>query len=170
MKWLFWKVPTDGMLETSKTSLLFIFANSPYKAEWAIARLQVEAAHRTEALRQVDPTPRAEEKHVGSAPDDSGDDQEQEISLGQFHCTSQNHHGDLCVTPKGVKYKTAIRSHILWQLRFDDLTTLQKVGTGEGLLFVSSSGEGYRVSGLKSRNEVFTQIVGYSGLHWQVTG
>lgn len=142
----------------------------PYKAEWAIARLQVEAAHRRDALRQVDPTPRLNGKQGVSNSDDSEDGQEHEVSLGQFHCTSQSHHGDLCVTSKGVKYKTAIRSHILWQLHFDDLTTLQKVGTGEGLLFVLSSGEGYRVSGLKSRNEVFTQIIGYSGLHWQVTG
>lgn len=92
------------------------------------------------------------------------------MSLGQFHCTSQNHHGDLWVTSKGVRYKTAVRSHILWEVQFNNLTMLQKVGAGEGLLFVLASGEGHRVSGLKLRDEVFTQIIGYSGLRWQVTG
>ncbi|KAL9009748.1 MAG: hypothetical protein Q9173_005247, partial [Seirophora scorigena] len=145
MKWLFWKVPTD--------------------AEWAIARLQVEAAHRKEALRQISPSrdPDGDEQ-AGSGSGNNGDD---EVSLGRFQCTSQSHHGDLCVTSKGVKYKTAVRSHVLWELHFDDITMLQKVGAGEGLLFVLASGEGHRVSGLKSRNEVFTQIIGYSGLRWQ---
>ena len=74
------------------------------------------------------------------------------------------------MTSKSVKYKTAIRSHILWDLKFDDITLLQKVGAGEGMLFVTTGGENYRVSGLKMRNEVFSQIIGYSGLRWQVTG
>ncbi|KAL8899511.1 MAG: hypothetical protein Q9207_006163 [Kuettlingeria erythrocarpa] len=151
MKWLFWKIPTD--------------------AEWAIARLQVEAAHRKEALRQVDSSSEPDKDiNEGSKPDYSGTSREREVNLGQFHCTSQSHHGDLCVTSNGVKYKTAIRSQILWDLQFHDLTMLQKIGAGEGLLFVLSSGEAYKVSGLKSRNEVFTQIIGYSGLRWQVTG
>ena len=47
---------------------------------------------------------------------------------------------------------------------------LQKVGAGDGMLFVTTEGENYRVAGLKLRNEVFTQIIGYSGLRWQVTG
>ena len=121
-------------------------------------------------MTQRDHTSSSDEKHVDNNKDNPGEDQEQEFSLGQFHCTSQSHHGDLCVTSKGVKFKTAIRSHILWELQYENLTTLQKVGTGEGLHFVDANGEGYKVSGLKARNEVFTQIVGYSNLRWQVTG
>lgn len=121
-------------------------------------------------MTQGDSTPPSDEKHADSKQDDPGEDQKREFSLGQFHCTSQGHHGDLCVTSTGVKYKTAIRSHILWELHYENLTMLQKVGTGEGLLFVDVNGEGYRVSGLKARNEVFTQIVGYSNLRWQVSG
>lgn len=140
-------------------------------AEWAIARLQVEAAHRAEALRQVDSAsgPVDDRQKVPNS-DNLGESRDRELSLGQFHCTSQSHHGELCVTSKRVKYKTAIRSQILWDLQFDDLAMLQKVGAGEGLLFVLSNGEAHKVSGLKSRNEVFTQIIGYSGLRWQVTG
>ena len=139
-------------------------------AEWAIARLQVEAAHRKAAMTQRDPTSHSDENRTDSKQGDPDEEQEREFTLGEFHCTSQSHHGDLCVTSKGVKYKTAIRSHILWELPYENVTTLQKVGTGEGLVFVDANGEGYRVSGLKARNEVFTQIVGYSNLRWQVTG
>lgn len=170
MKWLFWKVPTDGKLRSGDTCDL-LHTDLLYIAEWAIARLQAEASHRKEALRQADGSsgPNQEEKAVNN-PNDPGEGQNQEVNLGNFHCTSQSHHGDLCVTSRGVKYKTAVRSHILWELRFDDLSMLQKVGAGEGLVFVLADGERYRVSGLKSRNEVFTQIIGYSDLRWQTTG
>ena len=121
-------------------------------------------------MTKGDSTSSSDEKHADVNQDDPGEDQEREFNLGQFHCTSQSHHGDLCVSSTGVKYKTAIRSHILWELQYTNLTTMQKVGTGEGLVFVQENGEEYRVSGLKARNEVFTQIVGYSNLRWQVTG
>lgn len=91
-------------------------------------------------------------------------------NLGKYHCTSRNHHGDLCVSSEGVKFISAIRKNVLWEVRFDETRLLQKVGAGEGLLFVNTEGEEFRVSGLERRNEVFTQIVGYSGLRWQVSG
>lgn len=47
---------------------------------------------------------------------------------------------------------------------------MEKVGGGEGLRFVGDGGEKFRVGGLRHRNEVFTQIVGYSGLRWRVAG
>ncbi|KAL8692932.1 MAG: hypothetical protein Q9218_002134 [Villophora microphyllina] len=139
MKWLFWRVPTD--------------------AEWAIARLQVEAKHRKEAMRQAD-SKRTEEDG----------EKEGDVSLGKYHCTSCSHHGDLQVYSDGVRYVSAVRKNLLWELKFEDVSLLQKVGAGEGLLFVDTKDATFRVSGLKSRNEVFTQIIGYSGLRWQVSG
>ncbi len=47
---------------------------------------------------------------------------------------------------------------------------MEKVRSGAVLRFVDTSDEEFRVSGLKLRNEVFTQIVGYSGLRWRVSG
>lgn len=93
--------------------------------------------------------------------------------LGKYHCTSRNHHGDLCISSEGAKYISAVRKNLLWEVRYDDLKLLQKVGAGEtgvGLLFVDVNDEAFRVAGLKMRNEVFTQIIGYSGLRWQVSG
>ena len=47
---------------------------------------------------------------------------------------------------------------------------MEKMGGEEGLRFVRTNGEEFRVGGLRHRNEVFTQIVGYSGLRWRVSG
>ena len=99
-----------------------------------------------------------------------GKDKGYVANLGKYHCTSRNHHGDLYVGSDAVKYISAVRKNLLWEVRFDEIKLLQKVGTGEGLLFVHTDGEEFRVSGLKLRNEVFTQIIGYSGLKWQVSG
>ena len=137
-------------------------------AEWAIARLQVEAGHRIEAMRKAGVELSQDHRDEKSAGEDSNE--RNVANLGKYHCTSRNHHGDLCVSSVGVKYVSAVRKNLLWEVRFDDVKLLEKVGTGEGLLFVDTNDEEFRVSGLKLRNEVFTQIIGYSGLRWQVTG
>ncbi|KAL8819489.1 MAG: hypothetical protein Q9223_002077 [Gallowayella weberi] len=158
IKWLFWRVPTD--------------------AEWAIARLQVEARHRTAAMQQagldsntdyIEEADRREETKAEPGTD-GGKKDIYIANLGKYHCTSRSHHGDLCINSRGIKYVSAVRKNLLWELRFDETRLIQKVGTGDGLLFVHIGGEEFRVSGLKLRNEIFTQIVGYSGVKWQVNG
>lgn len=128
-------------------------------AEWAIARLQVEAKHRKNATRQAD---------LSQVEDDQDDNSV--ASLGKYHCTSGSHHGDLHVNSDSVQYISAVRKKSLWELRFEDVVLLQKVGAGDGLRFVDTKDAEFRVAGLKSRNEVFTQIIGYSGMTWQVSG
>lgn len=91
-------------------------------------------------------------------------------NLGKYHCTSRSHHGDLHIDSLGVKFISAIRKTLLWEVRYDQLNLIQKVGAGEGLLFVDTEDEEMRVSGLEKRNEVFSQIIGYSRLRWQVSG
>jgi len=91
-------------------------------------------------------------------------------NLGKYHCTSRNHHGDLHVSSEGVKYVSAVGKHLLWKVRFEQVKLMEKVRSGAVLRFVDTSDEEFRVSGLKHRNEVFTQIVGYSGLKWRVSG
>ncbi|KAL8659790.1 MAG: hypothetical protein Q9202_006940 [Teloschistes flavicans] len=139
MKWLFWRVPTD--------------------AEWAITRLQVEAQHRKDAMRQADLDQNTDHHEKNSV-----------VSLGKYHCTSGSHHGDLHVNSDGVQYISAVRKNLLWELLFENVVLMQKVSTGDGLRFVDTKDVEFRVAGLKSRNEIFTQIVGYSGIRWQVSG
>ena len=130
-------------------------------AEWAIARLQVEARHRTEALRKEDLNSKQEPKTIASS--DATTDKNYIADPGQYHCSSRNHHGDLHVSAEGIQYISAVRKKLLWEVRFEDVMLIQKVGAGEGLFLVNTTNEVFRVSGLKLRNEVFTQIIGHSG-------
>ena len=91
------------------------------------------------------------------------------IDIGRYHCTCQSHHGDLHVNSNGAHYVTAMRSSLLWELPYGDCRTIRKQ-TESGLIFKLMDDSEYRLMGLAVRDEVFTQIIGYSGLAWQVTG
>ena len=43
------------------------------------------------------------------------------------------------------------------------------IGSGEDILFIDMQDKQYRLAALKLRDEVFTQIVGYSGIDWRIT-
>lgn len=90
-------------------------------------------------------------------------------NIGKYHCTCQNHHGNLHVSSEGAHYVTAVRSNLLWKLRYDDCKTIRKE-SDSGLVFQLMDDTEFKVMGLAVRNEVFTQIIGYSALAWQVTG
>ena len=42
--------------------------------------------------------------------------------------------------------------------------------SGEDMLFVNMEEKQSRILALKRRDEVFTQIIGYRGIEWQITG
>ena len=56
---------------------------------------------------------------------------------------------------------------------YEDLKSIEKVSgntvvnSGDGLLFTAMNGSTYAVSGLKLRDVVFSQIIGYSNVQWQ---
>ena len=137
-------------------------------AEWAIARLQVEARLSRNAMPQQHL--KVHDASHQKKPSSSADEKtESAIDIGRYHCTCQSHHGDLHVSSTGAQYITAVRSNLLWKLRYDDCKTIRKQ-SDTGLIFELMDDKEYRVMGLAVRNEVFTQIIGYSGLAWQVTG
>lgn len=103
---------------------------------------------------------------TSSKPDDKT---ESAVDIGKYHCTCQNHHGDIHVSSDGARYVTAVRSTLLWQLRYENCKTIRKQ-SDSGLIFELTDDSEFKVMGLALRNEVFTQIIGYSGLAWQVTG
>ena len=91
------------------------------------------------------------------------------VEIGKYHCTCQSHHGDLHVSSNGVRYVTAVRSTVLWSLQYDECKTIRKKSES-GLIFELMDDSEFKVMGLTLRNEIFTQIIGYSGLAWQVSG
>ena len=146
------------MLSPLHTSMLTLFII----AEWAIARLQVEARLSKDAL----PQNTTDDARTSSKADNRTGPA---FLVGVYHCMCQNHHGDLHVSSNGARYVTAVRSKLLWKLRYDDCRTIRKQ-SDSGLIFELMDESEFKVMGLAVRNEVFTQIIGYSGLTWQVTG
>lgn len=140
-------------------------------AEWAIARLQTEARLSKDAIlrkRSVHDQPST--IAASSTLRHSEEGTTNSIDIGKYHGTSQNHHGDLYVTSKGARYVTTVRSNILWRLQYNEVKTIQKLKSGDGLIFTLMDGTEQKVMGLQARDELFTQILGYSELVWQVTG
>ena len=98
---------------------------------------------------------------------------DQEFSLGKLHCTTTDekgnlHHGHITVTSTDIMFETAIRSKQLWKLGWDNVRTISKARTDDGLRFEVGESDKYSVDALKGRDELFTQIIGFSGLKWQV--
>ena len=106
---------------------------------------------------------------TGTSVSKPDDETEPAVDIGKYHCTCQSHHGDLHVSSNGARYVTAVRSTLLWQLRYENCKTIRKQ-SDSGLIFELMDDSEFKVMGLALRNEVFTQIIGYSGLAWQVTG
>lgn len=131
--------------------------------------MQVEAGHSKEALSHKPSQGvggKSDRKITSSKADE---ETEAAVEIGKYHCTCQSHHGDLHVSSNGARYVTAVRSTLLWELRYDNCKTIRKK-SDSGLVFELVDDTEIKVMGLALRNEVFTQIIGYSGLAWQVTG
>ena len=150
-------------LACSKPMLTF-----SYVAEWAIARLQAEARNSTDAIPQKPIKPDGNASDNGTSSSRAIDESHAAVEVGRYHCTYQSHHGDLQLSSTGACYVTAVRSNLLWKLRYDDCKTIRKE-SNSGLIFELMEDGEFMVMGLKLRDEVFTQIIGYSGLAWQVT-
>ena len=81
-----------------------------------------------------------------------------------------NHQGDLHLTTEDVYYISAVRSNEMFRIRYDEMSTIKKARFGAQIIFGLEDGKEWKVEALKEANEVFSQMVGYSGLKWQVTG
>ncbi|KAL8772838.1 MAG: hypothetical protein Q9209_002183 [Squamulea sp. 1 TL-2023] len=155
IKWLLWDIPNHG--ESLKQLVMSLYATltSP-TAEWAIARLQAEG--RRQASQVSKNTERYAESH------------------GFYTCSSADHSGRLVVTSEGVQFQPFVASHNQWNVAFNKIKRMEKVntivqfGSGKDLLFYDADGSSYSASNVANRDEVFTQIVGYSNVRWQVVG
>lgn len=152
------------VLRLRKTTLTALIV-----AEWAIARLQVEARHSKNAMPKKPSHENRDASDKISKFPKIDDETESGVDIGKYHCTCQNHHGELRVSSNGARFVTAVRSNLLWKLRYDDCKIIRK-HSDSGLIFELMDDSEIKVMGLALRNEIFTQIVGYSGLAWQVTG
>ena len=110
--------------------------------EWAIARLQAQAAqylHKpSRAAFDVDMNDLsvAEEPFVGpiwdphitheKAPQRNGA-QNEATRVGRYHCISENLHGNLCLDTEGVYFEMHLTARQKWRLNYAELKSMQKV-------------------------------------------
>ena len=107
------------------------------------------------------------------------------VRIGRYHCIYERVHGHLSLDTDGVRFEILVTKKDKWSLKYSNLKSVQKVkrivstqqvvgsvqiSTGEGILFIDMQDKQYRLSALERRDEVFTQIIGYSGIDWRVTG
>ena len=121
---------------------LFSFDSGHSSGEWAIARLQAEAAQHlrkqphTASDVDVNDLFVAEEPFIG--PDRDRRDtqnttpqrigaQKKAIRVGRYHCIYGNHHGNLCLDAEGVHFEVHLTASQKWKLKYAELKSMQKV-------------------------------------------
>ena len=105
------------------------------------------------------------------------------LSFGRYHGVYSKHNGILCLNLNDMHFEVQRTGNSQWNLKYDEVKSLRKVANrssnnpfsrtadsaDEGILLIDMEGREYCVTGLKERDEVFTQIIGYSGVEWQIT-
>lgn len=89
--------------------------------------------------------------------------------------------GRLILDPTSLRFETTVRHKPHFQLLYSQMKKLEKVdrviaknipglGQSEGkdLKFVDRKGEEWVLENVEKRDECFSQIVGFSGIDWQV--
>lgn len=156
LTWLFWRIPTHS--------------------DWAIARLKAEATRQLETMHERTALTEAHTaRSCGTQqlpPIQGVRNYPQVIRIGRYHCSSDQRQGNLCVDTKQVSFETHLTAGERWRLSYKNMKSIQKLkgsktAAGDDLVFTSVDGTKYTASGLKVRDEVFSQIIGYSNVQWQ---
>lgn len=156
--WVMWKMPTH--------------------VDWAIARLQAEA--RQQLSQNEDPSsshePRAHNRNQLSGINNHNQPTEPQL-IGIYTCKENGTPGRLLATTSSISFAVRGSRDPIWRMPFSELEAIHKIAEPSrtkaelGLLFVGRhDGPSHQVAGLEKRDEVFSQIVGYSGLAWKRIG
>ncbi|KAJ9605903.1 hypothetical protein H2200_009752 [Cladophialophora chaetospira] len=160
---------------------IWLLWRSPSHAEWALARLQAEAS-----------------QCLASEHGQASNKDRDALLIGSYACHTSNDNndnqiaGNLFVLATSVSFspKRTTRARLTpgskskekeeakgWSVLFEDIREIHKIthqnkwGSEEdGLEFRTFDGEKRSVLKLAKRNEVFSQIVGFSGIHWKRCG
>ncbi|KAI4284821.1 MAG: hypothetical protein L6R38_001157 [Xanthoria sp. 2 TBL-2021] len=66
--------------------------------------------------------------------------------------------------------KVSVTDLVYTMTQAASVNTIAQIGSGKDLLLYDADGLSYSASNVAKRDEVFTQIVGYSNVKWQVVG
>ena len=84
--------------------------------EWAIARLQAEAAQQLDDLNEDPKT-------------------KDPIRLGRYHCTYEKAHGNLSLDTEGVFFELHLTAKEKWRLKYTELKSVQKVNPHDSNIY-----------------------------------
>lgn len=97
---------------------------------------------------------------------------------GSYKCTYEKHPGHLILSSDGIRFETRLTEGKRFEVKFKQMKRLEKVTrhvkkaireeSGSDLLFVDDADQEFMVTGVEERDQVFSQVVGYSGIKWQV--
>lgn len=90
--------------------------------------------------------------------------------------------GRLIVGAGGLRFVSNMGHHVLWSLRYDELQKFEKEDrivqkhvpdkvqwdSGQDLWVGSRGGREFLLKRVHNRDEAFSQVIGFSGISWQV--
>ncbi|KAK5208641.1 hypothetical protein LTR20_001424 [Exophiala xenobiotica] len=161
----------------------WLFGRIPTHADWAIARLQEEARqqlcaiHQAQALKQEHCTTEPDSLVNSARPkaDQVSVADDITVTVGGYKCRDGNR-GRLLVTTRSATFLPSKSGDQKWAVEYTALKRIYKTptsylpGQDGGLCFVDMDGIEHEVTNLRSRDQVFSQIIGYSDVHWKRTG
>ena len=136
-----WYAPAH-LFHIVSTGCLYSTDTGHSPGEWAIARLQAEAAQhlqrtpRAASIVDINDHSIAEEPFIGPMRDpritqntksQRNGAQKEAIRIGRYHCISGNLQGNLCLDTEGVQFEMHLIASEQWRLKYADLKSVQKV-------------------------------------------
>ncbi|KAL9130871.1 MAG: hypothetical protein Q9175_006917 [Cornicularia normoerica] len=167
----------------------WLFWNIPNHAEWAIARLQIEGARQKTSGIDQEKSMDMETKALPGTGNGISTADHQEANK---HSAAQDRSPNATNSSKpavyltdtnskvpvhvGICFETAVGSRDQWEMSYDNMKRVEKInrlvkiGSGRDILFINKHDQPFTTANVTSRDEVFTQIIGYSSVSWQVVG
>ena len=182
LTWLFWKIPTH-----SQWAIARLQAEAREQLANLIHKPTIDETK--DKLRDAVPFIGPVRDPNGTRINQSSDlerqrSQRPNLGLGRYRGVHNKRSGTLCLNLHQMHFEAELTGSSQWSLRYEEVKSLRKVinpgsknplshtadAADEAIMLVDMERREYCVTGLKERDEVFTQIIGYSGVEWQITG
>lgn len=155
VKWIFWGIPTH--------------------AEWSFEYL----SNQSELVRERLAGQRLEQQLAGGAEKNGPLHDTVDSAIHEFACLFHGHRGDLVISLDAFYFRRRSSQKILWRYPYTDLAEMwkieqslmkstMKVQRPLALRLLLRDGSLATLNGMKSRDEAFNVMLGFSGLRWKV--
>ena len=182
LTWLFWKIPTH-----SEWAIARLQAEAREQLANLIQKPTIDETKDKlpDAVPFIGPAPDPNAIRINQSPNSEQQRPKRpNLGLGRYRGVHNKRSGTLCLNLDQMHFEVELTGSSPWSLRYEEVKSLRKVinlgsnnplshtadAADKGIMLIDMKHREYCVTGLKERDEVFTQIIGYSGVEWQVTG